>query len=69
MRYAALMVIDAPAIVAILFDEPERARFAAAIDAAAPRLLSAVTFGRRRWSSKVAKVRPRSAWSTACRGW
>jgi ribonuclease VapC len=44
MRYAALMVIDAPAIVAILFDEPERARFAAAIDAAAPRLLSAVTF-------------------------
>jgi ribonuclease VapC len=38
------MVIDASAIVAILFDEPERARFAAAIDAAAPRLLSAVTF-------------------------
>lgn len=38
------MVIDASAIVAILFDEPERARFAAATDAAALRLLSAVTF-------------------------
>ena len=38
------MVIDASAIVAILFDEPERARFAAAIDAAALRLLSGVTF-------------------------
>ena len=38
------MVIDASAIVAILFDEPERARFAAAIDASALRLLSAVTF-------------------------
>ncbi len=38
------MVIDASAIVAILFDEPDRARFAAAIDAATSRLLSVVTF-------------------------
>jgi ribonuclease VapC len=37
------MVIDASAIIAILFDEPERARFAAAMEAAALRLLSAVT--------------------------
>ena len=37
------MVIDTSAIVAILFDEPERPQFAAAIDAAALRLLSAAT--------------------------
>jgi ribonuclease VapC len=37
------MVIDASAIIAILFDEPERVRFAAAMEAAALRLLSAVT--------------------------
>jgi uncharacterized protein with PIN domain len=33
MRRAGLMVIDASAVVAILFDEPERARFAATTDA------------------------------------
>lgn len=38
------MVIDASAVIAILFDELERSLFAAAIDAAPLRLLSAVTF-------------------------
>jgi ribonuclease VapC len=37
------MVIDTSVIVAILFDEPERERFAAAIEAAAVRLVSAVS--------------------------
>jgi ribonuclease VapC len=36
------MVIDTSAIVAILFDEPERDRFAGLIDEAGPRLVSAV---------------------------
>ena len=38
------MVIDTSAIIAILFEEPERARFAASIEGAAVRLLSAATF-------------------------
>jgi ribonuclease VapC len=39
----AVMVIDTSAIAAILFDEPESARFSAAIEAAAPCIISAVT--------------------------
>lgn len=38
------MVIDTSVIVAILFDEPERARFAAVIEAAPVRLVSAASF-------------------------
>lgn len=37
------MVIDTSAIAAILFDEPERARFVHAIDGSAVRLLSAAS--------------------------
>jgi ribonuclease VapC len=38
------MVIDSSAVVAILSDEPERARFIEAIDADEVRLMSAATF-------------------------
>lgn len=38
------MVLDTSALIAILFDEPERRRFTEAIEAAARRLLSAANF-------------------------
>jgi ribonuclease VapC len=37
------MVLDSSAVIAILLDEPERAEFNRRIEAAAPRLISAVT--------------------------
>jgi ribonuclease VapC len=37
------MVLDSSAVIAILLDEPERAAFNRRIEAAAPRLISAVT--------------------------
>jgi ribonuclease VapC len=39
----ALMVIDASAILAILFDQPDQRRYGEAIEAATVRLVSAVT--------------------------